>query len=75
MNSIVLSPKYMPLFSNKSRYFVLTGGRGSSKSFSVNVFLLSLTYEKGHKILFTRFTLTSANSSIIPEFIEKIDLM
>ena len=74
-NNIVLSPKYMPLFSNKSRYFVVTGGRGSSKSFSITVFLLTLTYEKGHKILFSRYTLISANNSIIPEFIEKIDLM
>ena len=65
----------MPLFSNKSRYFVLTGGRGSSKSFSATVFLLNLTYEKGHKILFSRYTLTSAAASIIPEFIEKLELM
>ena len=74
-NNIQLSPKYMPLFKNKSRYFVVTGGRGSSKSFSITVFLLTLTYEAGHKILFSRYTLISANASIIPEFIEKIDLM
>ena len=74
-NNIVLSPKFMPLFQNKSRYFVVTGGRGSSKSFTITLFLLQLTYEKGHKILFSRYTLISANSSIIPEFIEKIDLM
>lgn len=74
-NNINLHPKYVPLFQNETRYFVITGGRGSGKSFSVNVFLLMLTYEKGHKILFTRFTLISANSSIIPEFIEKIELM
>ena len=75
INNIVLSPKYMPLFKNKSRYFVTTGGRGSSKSFSIAVFLLMLTYEKGHKVLFTRYTLISANTSIIPEFIEKIEIM
>ena len=74
-NNIVLSPKYAPLFNNTSRYFVITGGRGSSKSFSVAVFLLTLTYEKGHKVLFSRYTLISAANSIIPEFIEKIDLM
>ena len=75
MNSINLNDKYIPLFTEKSRYFVVTGGRGSGKSFGVNVFLLNLTYEKGHKILFTRYTLTSAGASIIPEFIEKIELM
>ena len=74
-NSIQLNDKYVPLFTEKSRYFVVTGGRGSGKSFGINVFLLNLTYEAGHKVLFTRYTLTSAASSIIPEFIEKIELM
>lgn len=75
MNRIQLNEKYIPLFQKPSRYFVVTGGRGSGKSFGINVFLLNLTYEEGHKILFTRFTLTSAGASIIPEFIEKIELM
>lgn len=74
-NEINLNPKYIPLFQNNTRYFVITGGRGSGKSFGVNVFLLNLTYEKGHKILFSRYTLVSAGASIIPEFIEKIELM
>jgi phage terminase large subunit len=39
------------------------------------MFLLNLTYEEGHVILFTRWTLTSAFISIIPEFIDKIELM
>jgi len=74
-NSIQLNDKYVPIFTDKSRYFVVTGGRGSGKSFGITVFLLNLTYEAGHKVLFTRFTLTSAAASIIPEFIEKIELM
>jgi phage terminase large subunit len=32
-----------------------------------------LTFEKGHVILFTRYTLKSAEISIIPEFIDKIE--
>ena len=72
---ITLNPKYIPLFQNDSRYFVVTGGRGSGKSFGVAMFLLNLTYEQGHKVLFTRYTLTAAATSIIPEFVEKIDLM
>lgn len=75
MNNLKLNDKYSPLFTEKSRYFVCTGGRGSGKSFGVAVFLLSLTYEQGHKVLFTRYTMISAQTSIIPEFIEKIDLM
>ena len=74
-NSVVLNEKYVPLFQNDSRYFVVTGGRGSGKSFGVAVFLLNLTYEEGHKILFSRYTMTSAQTSIIPEFVEKIELM
>ena len=74
-NNIDISKKYIPLFKDESRYFVMTGGRGSGKSFAATVFLLSLTYEEGHKILFTRYTMISAHTSIIPEFIEKINIM
>jgi phage terminase large subunit-like protein len=73
---IQLIPKYKSLFATpKSRYYVYTGGRGSAKSFHITYFLLWLSYEKGHVILFTRWTLTSAYISIIPEFIEKIEML
>lgn len=69
-----LNEKYKSLGSD-SRYFIVTGGRGSGKSYSVNSIILMLTYESNHVILFTRYTLTSAHISIIPEFIEKIELI
>jgi phage terminase large subunit len=72
---ITLNPKYKSLFENDSRYFIITGGRGSSKSFGVGTFANLLSFEAGHRILFTRQTMTSAHLSIIPEFQEKIDLM
>jgi phage terminase large subunit len=72
---ITLNKKYYPLFDNDTRYFIITGGRGSSKSFGVGTFTNLLSFEQGHKILFTRQTMTSAHLSIIPEFQEKIDLM
>lgn len=72
---ITLNNKYKPLFENDTRYFIVTGGRGSSKSFGVGTFTNLLSFEQGHKILFTRQTMTSAHLSIIPEFQEKIDLM
>lgn len=72
---IVLNEKYKSLFENDTRYFIITGGRGSSKSFGVGTFTNLLSFETGHKILFTRQTMTSAHLSIIPEFQEKIDLM
>lgn len=66
--------KYKTIVSERSRYYVVSGGRGSGKSFSVNALLVMLTYEAGHTILFTRYTLTSAYISIIPEFIDKLEL-
>lgn len=53
---------------------MITGGRGSGKSYAVNLFLTHLTYEAKQRILFTRYTMTSAKVSIIPEFKEKIEL-
>mgnify|MGYP003626459228 CR=1 FL=1 len=75
MLKLILNKKYNPLFSSKTRYFIVTGGRGSGKSFAVTVFLTLLTMTKGIRILFTRFTMTSAHLSIIPEFLEKIGLL
>jgi phage terminase large subunit len=72
---ITLNPKYSPLFSNDTRFFIITGGRGSAKSFAVGTFINLLSFEQGHTILFTRQTMTSAHLSIIPEFQEKIDMM
>ena len=63
------------LLASKTRFFIVTGGRGSGKSFEVNRFNTLLSFESNHKILFTRVTMTSAHLSIIPEFQEKIELL
>lgn len=72
---IDINKKYAPLTQEDSRYYIVTGGRGSGKSFSINLLLVLLTYEKGHTILFTRYTLASAYVSIIPEFIDKLEIL
>jgi len=72
---IEVNKKYSPIATDDSRYFIITGGRGSGKSFSVNLMLVLLTYEAGHTILFTRYTLASAYISIIPEFIDKLETL
>jgi phage terminase large subunit len=72
---IDVNPKYEPIKTSDARYFIVTGGRGSGKSYSINLLLLLLTFEAGHTILFTRFTLSSAYISIIPEFIDKIETL
>ena len=59
---------FKPLYLSDKRYFFLTGGRGSTKTYNLHEFVAKLTYEGGHGILFTRYTMTSAEKSIIPEF-------
>ena len=75
MLKLILNKKYNPLFESDARYFIITGGRGSGKSFAVSVFLTLLTMSSNIRILFTRFTMVSAHLSIIPEFLEKISLL
>lgn len=72
---ILLNDKYKPLFENKTRYNVISGGRGSGKSFSVALYLLLLTFEDSRTILFARYTMTSIAISIFPEFKDKIEML
>lgn len=65
---------YNPLYTNTEKFVILlTGGRGSAKSYNATTFVERLSFEQGHKILFSRYTMTSARISIIPEFEEKIE--
>lgn len=74
INEINVHAKYRQIGTAKTRYIYLHGGRGSGKSFAVSLFVAHLSYKPGHKILFTRYTITSASKSIIPEFVEKLEL-
>ena len=72
---------YHPLYTDKEKFIILiTGGRGSGKSFNASTFIERLTFEMTeaqkivHQILYTRYTMVSAGMSIIPEMMEKIDL-
>jgi len=71
---IKINDKYEPLWTSDAYIHIVTGGRGSGKSFTVGDHIENLSFEAGHKILFTRFTLDSAGDSIIPEFQEKIGI-
>ena len=76
MNKVQLHNKYQPLLlAKQNRYSIVTGGRGSGKSYGLTMYLLLLSMESNHVILFTRYTMTSAQISIIPEFLEKIELL
>lgn len=72
---------YNPLYTDKDKFIILiTGGRGSGKSFNASAFIERLTFEKSldrsfaHTILYSRYTMVSAHMSIIPEMMEKIDM-
>lgn len=71
---IEVPEKYIPLYTTEKPITLITGGRGSAKSFNATLFAKRLTFEKGHIILFTRYTMSSADKSIIPEVIEKMEL-
>ncbi len=71
---MILNSKYKNLANKKCRYFLLTGGRGSSKSYTATSFSTMLTMEEKNKTLFTRYTMTSARLSIIPEFLDKLEI-
>lgn len=64
---------FKPLYTSKKRYFFLTGGRGSTKTWNLHEYVAKLTFETGHGILFTRYTMTSAEKSIIPEFKQTLE--
>lgn len=73
--SIVINERFEPLRTSQARYFILTGGRGSAKSYSTTLIEATNTFKVGYNCLYTRYTMTSAELSIIPEFNEKIDLL
>lgn len=75
MNDIKLHPKFKPLWQTNKRYVVLTGGRAAMKSFTASLYLLTKTYDDAFGGLFTRYTMTSAERSIVPELKEKIELI
>jgi len=75
VSKLELPSKFKPLYKSDTRYYVITGGRGSAKSFNVALFTLLLSYEPHQGVLYTRYTMVSAHLSVIPEFAEKIELM
>ena len=76
--AVKFHPKYEPLFRYEKggpRYKVVTGGRGSGKSFAVSSATVCNTYRDDFAILYSRYTLKSAQVSVIPEYVDKINLL
>jgi phage terminase large subunit-like protein len=74
---IKLHPKYKPLFrlDLPCRYFLMTGGRGSGKSFAQSLAVAKEQDTANYNTLYLRQTLVSAYISIIPEYWEKIEML
>ena len=72
-----LNSKFQPLFNRPEgvRYYILTGGRFSQKSFATGAAAATLAYNHGHRVLYSRYTLVSAKDSIIPEVVEKLEML
>ncbi len=76
-----LSKKYKPFFEVlKGKHpevhtVIVTGGRDSGKSFGISLGTCEAVAQYNHRALYTRYTLTSAKDSIIPDFNEKIELL
>ena len=68
-----INKKYQALYSTKKRYTIVTGGRGSGKTFAVQDFLVRLLEEIGQGVLYTRFTMVSVDKTIIPLFVKHIE--
>lgn len=74
-SDISFCAKYKPLFRKaRTRYKIVTGGRGSGKSYAISSALVCDTYNDSYNTLFTRYTMVAAHDSIIPEFSDKVDL-
>ena len=76
MSNLVFHPKYEPLFrpgtQDSPRYKVVTGGRGSGKSTAVSTAKVVDTYRDDYTTLYSRYTLVSAEVSIIPEYLSRV---
>lgn len=76
MKPRVTNAIYKPLWQPKTRYLLVTGGRGSGKSDATSLSSCEeITTFRDWVTLYTRWTLVSAEISIIPEFRDKIDIL
>jgi phage terminase large subunit len=79
MSKVKLLPIYKPLFRNDLakkgiRYLIVTGGRASAKSFHGMTSVANRLTLPNQVALISRYTMVSANISVIPEFMSKIEL-
>ena len=72
-----INSKFKPLFNldDNIRYITLSGGRSSGKSFVACLYAIKKSYDKGNKILFTRYSGVKVKDSIISSLNEVLSLI
>jgi len=75
-----VSKKYQDLFKAIAGHLdvdtiIITGGRDSAKSFTTSLALGHGVINFNHRVLYTRYTLTSAADSVIPDMLEKVKIL
>jgi len=75
--NIEISKKYNPLFNRPKGVdtYIVTGGRFSSKSYSVAIAAVNWAATLNHRILYGRYTNVSGKDSTFPEVEEKVKLL
>ena len=75
--SINISDKYTPLFNRPEGVdtYIITGGRFSQKTFATSLSALTAVLQKGHRIMYSRFTNASLKDSIFAEVEDRIEMM
>lgn len=74
---VTLNSKYQELFKDPKDifFFFLYSGRGAGKSFAVSLFLATRLINGYGNLVFCRQYMTNAQTSIIPEFLDKIQIL
>ena len=77
MNEIILSKKYEEMFRDKEDilFYFLYGGRAGSKSFTSSIYLANRLVNGHGNLLYCRQYMVNVSTTIIPEFIQKIQLL
>jgi len=75
LNNLAINDKYKSLWTTDKTLSIVTGGRGSGKTFSTIIFLIYLSFERGNNIFFTRWEMSNAEKSIIPSFLNILEVL
>jgi len=73
MSKVGIKKKYQKLYTTDKRYIIVTGGRGSGKSYAIRDLSVRLLEQKGQGILFTRYTMVSVEKTVIKPFLQHIE--